>query len=155
MSITLWPMLLLAPVLLLVIHSDLARLTISNRLVLAALALAVLTLPVLAPGELTARLVAALAVFAILLLLFARGLMGGGDVKMLPAVVLFVPPEHWSLFALLFSGALLLGVAGVSAARAAAGGATGWEALDTPGAFPMGVSIGLSGLALPAVAALL
>ena len=154
MSAGLWPLLLLVPLLAAVIHDDLTRLTISNRLVLAVRALAAVTLPFAAPGELAARLLAALAVFGALLVLFARGLMGGGDVKMLPAVVLFVPPEHWSLFALLLSASLLLGVAGVGAARAAFGGATGWEALDTPGAFPMGVSIGLAGLALP-VAALL
>ena len=148
------PMLLLAPLLVAVAFGDLARLRISNRLVLAALILFATSVPLFAPDELSLRLAAGVAVFLALAVLFALGLMGGGDVKMLPAVVLFVPPEHWGNFALVLSAALLAGVAGVGVARAAVGsrGPTGWLAIDTPRAFPMGVSIALAGLLLPILA---
>lgn len=145
------PMLLLAPLLVAVAFGDLARLRISNRLVLAVLILFVTSVPLFAPDELVLRLAAGFAVFLALAGLFALGLMGGGDAKMLPAVVLFVPPEHWGDFALVLSAALLAGVAGVGAARATVGsrGPTGLLAIDTPKAFPMGVSIALAGLLLP------
>ena len=157
MSAALLPLVLLAPVLVAVVLGDLARLTISNRLVVIALAMGAVLVPLLAWDEAALRAGAALAVFAPLLVFFALGLMGGGDVKMLPVLVFFVPPEHWALAANLFSAALLLGVAGTVLARAAVAGRppTGWLALDTPRAFPMGVAIGGAGLALPLAATLL
>jgi prepilin peptidase CpaA len=147
-------MVLLAPVLIAVALGDLSRLRISNRLVAVTLVLFAITVPIFAADEIALRLAAGLAIFAVLTVLFALGLMGGGDVKMLPAVLLFVPPEHWGNFAFLLSFALLLGVTGVGAARMAVSsrGPTGWLALDTPRAFPMGVSIALAGLLLPAFA---
>ena len=152
MSASLIPMILLTPVLAATAVGDLARLRISNRLVLVALFLFAASVPIFAPAEIVPRLAAALVVFAALAVLFALRLMGGGDVKMLSTVVLFVPPDDWSTFALALSIALLAGAAGVGAVRSALvrRGPTGWLALDTPRAFPMGVSIALAGLMLPA-----
>lgn len=150
------PLLLLAPVLLIVAVEDLRRLTISNRLVLLALILFGATAPFLAPGEILWRAAAGLSLFAVLIGFFALGMLGGGDVKMLPAVVLFVPSAHWGSFATLLALTLLLGVIGVIGARSAATrlGPTGWLALDRPGTFPMGVSIAGAGLLLPALSAI-
>ncbi len=147
---TLLPLLALCPILLAVAFTDLSRLRIPNALVLAALALFAATCLTLPQDEILARLAAAGLAFLLLLPLFALRLMGGGDIKMLPAMVLFVPALHWQLFAGLFSAALVAGVVAIGLARLATDRATptGWLAIDTPRAFPMGLSIAVAGIAL-------
>jgi prepilin peptidase CpaA len=149
---TLLPIIALCPVLVAVAVRDLSQLRIPNALVLAAVVIFAACYPLLPAGEISDRLLAAAVVFAMLLPLFAARLIGGGDAKMLPAVVLFVPPDHWQQYGLLLSASLVVGVIAVGTARAAVSGyvPTGWAALDRRGTFPMGLSIALSGLALAA-----
>lgn len=140
----------LSPVLIAVAIKDLSELRIPNALVIVSVMIFAVSCGWLPFGELADRFTAAAITFGILLLLFAGRLVGGGDVKMLPALVLFVPPSHWGDFGALLSAALVVGVIGICVARAAVSRSvpTGWLALDRPGTFPMGVSIALSGLAL-------
>ncbi len=140
----------LSPVLIAVAIKDLSELRIPNALVIVAVMIFAVSSGWLPFDELANRLVAAAITFGILLLLFAGRFVGGGDVKMLPALVLFVPPTHWTDFGALLATALVIGVIGICIARAAVSRRvpTGWLALDRPGTFPMGVSIALSGLAL-------
>jgi len=146
------PLLALSPVLVAVAIRDLSQLRIPNSLVLIALFIFAVSCTLLPAGEIAYRCIAAAITFALLLPLFAGRLVGGGDVKMLPALVLFVPPEHWQDFGTLLSISLVVGVIGICGARVATSGRvpTGWLALDRRGTFPMGVSIALSGLALTA-----
>jgi prepilin peptidase CpaA len=140
----------LSPILVAVAIKDLSELRIPNALVLFTMMIFAVTCWWLPLAELADRFLAAAITFGLLLLLFAGRLVGGGDVKMLPALVLFVPPSHWTEFGALLSAALVVGVIGIGVARAAisGGGPSGWLALDRPRTFPMGVSIALSGLAL-------
>ncbi|HVF83474.1 MAG TPA: prepilin peptidase [Sphingomicrobium sp.] len=88
-------MLLLALLLVRVVVTDLRSYTISNRLNLAIAALAPLYwwsigLPVWPDVAMQVGL--ALTVFALFALLFAAGLMGGGDVKLAAALALWFAP---------------------------------------------------------------
>ena len=150
------PLLLLAPVLVCAALGDLRHMRIPNVLSLAGLALFALCLPLIGLAELPLRIAAAGAVFAAGFALFAVGLVGGGDVKLLSVLVLFVPPDVWALYANLLAASLLAGVAFVMAVQAIPNGAgSAWAVRRNRGSFPMGLSIALSGLTLPLAMALL
>lgn len=146
------PLLLLAPVLVAVAWFDLRYMRIPNYLVAAALVLFVLTLPLLGWGEIGARLAAATLVFAFGASLFAFSLFGGGDVKMMAALMLFVPSSSYTLFAMGFSVAMLAGIAAVVALRQVPFlDRSAWVSLQGHGTFPMGISIAGCGLVHPLV----
>ena len=72
---------------------DVRSRTIPNWLTASALVLALALAAVAGPAELGARLLVAVAVLAVGLVLFRRGILGGGDVKMLVAVAALVGLE--------------------------------------------------------------
>ena len=144
------PLLLLAPVMVAVAYSDLRYLRIPNILGLVALVLFVVTAPLLTFGELGWRMTAAAVVFAIGFAMFALRLIGGGDVKILAALLLFIPSQTYSLFALNFSASLLLGIAFILTVRALPlFRQSQFVSLNTKSGFPMGISIALSGILHP------
>ncbi|MCU4654263.1 prepilin peptidase [Roseibacterium sp. SDUM158016] len=144
------PLLLLAPILVATAYFDLRYMRIPNWLVLAAVALFALSMPVLDWPEIAARLTASGLVFAAGAALFALRLFGGGDVKMMAALMLFVPSSNYTIFALGFSVAMLAGMATVFALRQVPLlGHSSWVALRGKGTFPMGVSIAGCGLLHP------
>lgn len=123
---------------------DLRRMRIPNWL---NGALALLFLPVaaltLSPEAALWRLAVAAGVLAAGYALFAAGRMGGGDVKMLAAAALWVPPGQAGAAMFLLSVALLAGLALVLGARRLAPADTRWRGLSRHARrFPMGVSIG-------------
>ena len=144
------PLVLLAPLLVAVGYFDLKYMRIPNVVVLLAIALFVVTAPLVGWQELGLRLAVAGGVLALGFALFAVGIWGGGDVKMLAALMLFVPSQTYTLFALGFSAAMLLGIATILVLRAVpflAG--SSWISLQQRGTFPMGISIALAGLQHP------
>lgn len=147
------PLLLLGPVLVAAAYCDLRHMRIPNALSLIALAIFALSAPFfLGVDALAARVAVAAAVLVVGFVCFALGLLGGGDVKIFSALLLFVPTETMSLFLLLFSAAMILGMALMPVLRAVPGAAeTGWVSLRRDAKFPMGISIALSGLAHPVV----
>lgn len=158
-GVTAWdvlPIALLAPVLVFVALSDLRRMRIPNAASLLMLGLFVLCVPFVGTGESLLRAAAGAVVFTAFFALFAANLVGGGDAKVLPALVLFVPSPLWVIYANLLALSLLVGIAAVLAVQAIPnGGASAWAVRRNRGAFPMGLSIALSGLLLPPVALLL
>ena len=141
------PLVLLTPVLCAVAWSDLRHLRIPNRLVGVALGLFVLCIPLLTGSEVAWRLGAALVVFALGTLAFALRLVGGGDVKMLAALMLFVPSQTWNVFGYGLSLALVAGVLVVLALRAAPVLRNADLAvIRARGKFPMGISLALAGI---------
>jgi prepilin peptidase CpaA len=72
--------------------SDLKSYTIPNWLSIAIVALFILHVIAAPPGlvDLAIRLVIAAAIFAVSALLFAKGIWGGGDAKLLSSLVLWV-----------------------------------------------------------------
>lgn len=144
------PLLCLAPVLMAVAYFDLKYMRIPNWLVYIALALFVVTVPLIGWEEAGLRFLAGLLIFAIGVASFAMGWFGGGDVKMLAALVLFVPSPTYYLFAFGFSAAMLIGVSFVLMLRAAPGSdRIEYKGLQARGKFPMGISIAGAGLAHP------
>ncbi len=124
-------------------RSDLRHLRIPNSHVLVVLALFVLTAPFL-PGwsELGARLLAAAIAFAVGFVLFVLRLFGGGDVKMLPAILLMVPSDNQLVFLQLFAGSLLVTSLGALALqRLPAAQRLGWQSVRTAGHVPVGVAM--------------
>lgn len=144
------PLILLAPLLAYMAYCDMRFMRIPNSLVLAMLLIFVLTAPLLPMDSILARLAAASVVFVIGFATFAVRLFGGGDVKALSALILFLPPHTWLEFCYVFSIAMLVGMAFIVTLRAAPRAQTSsWVSMRARGMFPMGVSIALAGLMHP------
>jgi len=151
----LMPLVLVAPLLAWGAVSDLRRMRIPNAVSLVLVAVFAVAAAVAPPDDLLPRVAIAAAVFAAGLLAYLFGLFGGGDVKMLSALLLFVPVPTLLLFAYVFSAAMLVGIAAVLALRRLpAARRSGWKSISGATGFPMGLSIALAGLAHPAAAAL-
>jgi prepilin peptidase CpaA len=150
------PLFLLAPVLAAVAYFDLRYMRIPNALVLMALLLFLASAPFLALPEIGIRLAVAALVLVIGFALFAAGLFGGGDAKMMAALMLFVPSGSYTLFAYGFSMAMMAGIGLVLMLRCVPVlTRSSWVSLRQKGTFPMGISIAMTGLMHPlAVASL-
>lgn len=145
------------PVALWAAWSDLARMTIPNRAVLALLAGFAVAAPLtLAAPEIGARTFQGAVVLAGGVALYAAGLLGAGDAKFGAAMALYVAPAHAVAFALLLSAALLAafllhrGARMVPMVRAATPDWASWERPE----FPMGAALGPALAAYLALAAL-
>ncbi|MEH6833882.1 MULTISPECIES: A24 family peptidase [Falsihalocynthiibacter] len=141
------PLLLFTPVLLYVAQSDLRWMRIPNTASLLGIGLFVVTIPLIGLEEAISRILPALIVFCIGFALFLLRIFAGGDVKILAVLMLFIPSGTLSLFALVFSGAMLLGIVAVTATRALAlPQLRGWVSMRARGMMPMGLSISLAGI---------
>src|SRR5690606_41800153 len=102
------------------------------------------------------RVAAPAAVFALRFVTSLFGLFGGGDVKMLSALVLFVPVSTLALFAYVFSAAMLAGMAAILLLRRLpAAQRLGWKSSSGSTGVPMRLSSAMAGLAHPAAATFL
>jgi prepilin peptidase CpaA len=143
-------LLMLAPVLLAVAYFDLRYLRIPNILSLIGLGIFALTFPLLGWSETLARLAVAAAVLLVGTLAFAARLFGGGDVKILSVLMLFIPSGSLMLYSWGFSAAMMLGILIVLVLRRTpVVRHSSWKGIRSKGKFPMGISIALSGLVHP------
>lgn len=150
------PLLILAPVLVMVAWSDLRHLRIPNALSLVAIGLFALCAMMAPPADLGLRVGIAGMVFALGFIGFCRGLWGGGDVKFLAALMLFVPVTTLAVFSYVFSASMLAGIALVlGLRRLPAASGFGWKSMSGSTKFPMGLSIAMAGLLHPLVVTLL
>ena len=85
--------------------SDIRYYILSNKLCLSVLLLyPIFLISLLIQGRfpgleyLLYSVAIAVGVFIFLLILFARGIMGGGDVKLIPVVALWAGPDLWLIF---------------------------------------------------------
>lgn len=140
------PLLLALPLFLWSAWTDYRFMRIRNVVVLAALAVFVLTVPFIGVQEALYRGLAALLVFAVAFSMFAVRALGGGDVKLGSAMLLFVPSGTYTLFAYAFSLALLVTIVGFTAARRMlVQGRSGAVSMRAKGMVPMGVAFALAG----------
>lgn len=147
---TLLPLILMSPILAAAAYHDMRYMRIPNILSLLALGLFVATLPLLPVGEIGARLLAAALVFAFGIVVFALRLFGGGDVKLMAVLMLFIPSQSHAIFAFGFSAAMLIGVAFIMTLRAAPWlSSSDWITIRQRGTFPMGISIAAAGIMHP------
>ncbi|MBF9043540.1 hypothetical protein HKCCE4037_09385 [Rhodobacterales bacterium HKCCE4037] len=140
---------LLVPLLGAVIYFDLRLMRLPNLLSWLFVLVFLVSLPWAADWrDAGFQVLAAAIVFAIGLAANAAKLVGGGDVKVLAALVLNIPTGALLLFFGLLCGALFFGILVLELVRRRVSPPTGWRALDEKkGRFPVGLSIGLAGLA--------
>jgi prepilin peptidase CpaA len=144
------PLVLLVPVLLAVGYFDMRYMLIPNRLVLLSLTLFGLCAFLLPTDELVTRLMVGFGVLLFGFVAFALNLFGGGDVKMLACLALFIPATTYPAFFQLFAVALAFGMLAVLAIRRMPGAeSSSWRGLNEKRGFPMGVSIALAGILHP------
>lgn len=141
----LWFLPFATPIAIWVAWSDLARMKIPNRAVLALVAVFALIGLIALPLDVWAwRWVNLLVVLAIGFIANMAGLLGAGDAKFAAAMAPFVPVEDVTLFMYLFAATLLVGFVthrlarAIKPIRAATPGWESWEHKD----FPMGLCLG-------------
>lgn len=141
------PLWLFCPVLVAVAASDLARMKIPNRLVAIGFVLFLVTLPFIDFHEAVARARDGAICFGLCLVLFAMGWLGGGDAKMLPVVFLFIPSPWVISYMFGFAASLMIGMILIWALRMMFGHPdSAWKSMQPGAAFPMGISMAMSGL---------
>ena len=144
-SAALWFLPFATPIAIWVAWSDMARMKIPNKAVLALVAVfAVVGMIALPLPDYGWRWVHLVVVLALGFIANAAGLLGAGDAKFAAAMTPFVLREDIVLFAYLFAAVLLAGFAThrlacrVPAIRARTPGWESWERKD----FPMGLCLG-------------
>jgi len=139
--------------------SDLATRTIPNRLCIGIASAGLLARIVTALPEAMASAAVAAGVFLVLILLHARGVLGGGDVKLSAAIVLGLSPAGSYLFMIvtILSGGLLallhLSLRLLPRAAPAPAGASPWRRVSAVerwrikrrGPLPYGIAIACGG----------
>ncbi|SDL41668.1 prepilin peptidase CpaA [Aliiruegeria lutimaris] len=144
------PICLASPLLLWMAYSDLRYMRIPNWLVLGLVAIFLISMPFLPRDSVVSRLFTASLVFVICGFAFAVGFFGGGDAKVLPALILLVPSETLQFFGLVFSGSMMIGLGFVVAVQMVPQARNSrWLGIRAQGMFPMGVSISIAGLVHP------
>ena len=144
------PLFLISPILIAVAYCDLRFMRIPNLLSVLMLAIFLVSSLILPPEDLPARIVVAALVFGLGFTGFCFHILGGGDVKILSALILFVPLQDLALFSYLFSAALLVGIAVIlTLRRLPLATDHGWKSISGSSRFPMGISIALAGIIYP------
>lgn len=132
--------------------SDFNHLKIRNVQVIVGLAVFLVISPFLLDlNEISFRLLSAVLTFGICFILFSLRLIGGGDAKMMPVVLLFVPSDEVVLFLRIFAGALLLvSLGALFIQRTPRLRRAGWTTAQERRQVPVGVAMALSAAALAA-----
>jgi prepilin peptidase CpaA len=140
------PLALLACILAFSAFSDARQLRIPNLHVVAVIGLFALAASFsLSWPDLAERLIAAGITFGIGFVLFALRLFGGGDVKMMSAMMLYIPASHLALYLFVFSCALLVSSLAITVLNhARSESLQNWEGFQTRGHIPVGVALFLS-----------
>lgn len=139
----------LAVLLVVMIVTDLRLMRIPDVLTIGFVILFAAHAAVIGPGIwLVWQIGLAVAVFVLGFIAFGFNLMGGGDTKVLPALVLFVPISHLSAAMLVFAASLLISILTLLIVRRVwARPDHDWAAFRET-ALPMGLPIGITGLVL-------
>jgi len=131
-------------------YFDLRHMRIPNALSWILVVLFGMTFFFTDTGEFLLHILIASTVFAVSFTAFCFRILGGGDVKILSALVLFVPIHELAIFANVLSVALLFGVIVVLGLRRLLTVPNpNWKFLSGCTGFPMGVSIAAAGIVHP------
>lgn len=150
------PLLFLAPILVAVAYFDVRFMRIPNAFALVTVVLFILTLPLIGWDEAGRRVFAAALVLCAGVFIYLLRIIGAVDVKMIAALVLFVPSQSHLIFGATFAAVLLLGIMCFALLRQAPRvRALDLASMKQSGTFPMGVAIAGSGLSLPILLAAL
>ena len=133
------------PILLATAIFDLREMRIPNWLSWAGIAVFLACMPILGPDEWFSRSLVGITAFVICFGLFVVGWLGGGDAKILPVTMLYVPLSHIELFLFSFSASMILGMLAIWTARLKYSNPSAkWVSMKPGAAFPMGISIAAS-----------
>lgn len=144
---TLFPLALMLPVLGFAAYTDLTRMKIPNKLSLIGIAIFVVCIPFIPLEETGMRFLSAAILFAVMFILFALGLFGGGDVKLMSVLMLFIPSNSLFAFAYIFSASMFVGILIVLILQSFPTLVPShWLSAQRKGHFPMGISIALAGI---------
>lgn len=140
--------LLIAALLITVILFDVRVMRLPNWLALAFVAVFIGLISWTLPFDTTLWRVAVAGVVLIIgIALNAARLVGGGDVKVLAALLLLIPTPQLLNFAFLFFICLFVGILALLLLRKIWPNAqTSWRGLRAGERYPMGISIGVAGL---------
>jgi prepilin peptidase CpaA len=131
---------------------DLRHYRIPNALIVLGLALFLATAATLGLDEASSRLLQGGITFAICFTLFGLGLMGGGDAKLFPVVLLFVPFGEVATYLFCLAFGLALGLGGLTFLRRRQIAPSGdWAAFERQDGFPVGLAIAISAVTFAAV----
>ncbi len=142
------PLWVFSPMFVAIAWTDFSQMRIPNLYCIIGLAVFVMALPVLAWDEIVVRGISSITCFVVCFALFAAGWLGGGDAKILPVVVLLIPPPYLPTYLFLFSAAMAAGLLGMPLVRLCAGRTDRFVSLGQSREFPMGIAIGLAGFVL-------
>lgn len=147
-TVATWGHWALVPLLIAVILYDVRFMRLPNLLALLfAMVFAVTIAWTLPLGELVWRVGVALIVLSIGIAANTAKLLGGGDVKILSALVLFVPRSHLLASAFILCICMIVGIfVLLSLRRLLRGVYPTWSGLQEGARYPMGISIGMAGL---------
>ena len=141
------PLIIGVPVLAVAAFSDVRNLRIPNVLSILLILVFLGSCFFLTIPEIGHRVLFSFVTLSLGFALFAMGFVGGGDVKLLAALVLLIPASSIVSFAYVFSFSLFLGVFSIVFARSVVVAAdTEWAGLSQGRDFPMGVSIAAAGV---------
>lgn len=147
-AIDFWTSIVYLPVLSAVGLSDLRYMKIPNKMSFWGLGIFLLAVPVIGTDTALMRLAIASIAFAICFGLFSIGWLGGGDAKILPVTLLFVPAQImpiYPIYLVSFSICMLAGMIFVWCVRQQYLHAhSSWVFLRPGTLFPMGISIATS-----------
>ncbi|MDW4499967.1 prepilin peptidase [Sulfitobacter sp. D35] len=142
---TLLPLIFACPLILLAAWIDLREMRIPDGLVVAGLAIFVLTAPFVGIEEALWRLVAGTVAFALCFVLFGLRVFGGGDAKFFPVLVLYVPHGELAAFLAVFGvsmAACMIGIVGLR--QTASLPEARWKSMQDDGRFPMGTAFAMT-----------
>ena len=141
----LWFLPLVLPICIWVAWSDLSRMKIRNKAVLALAAIFLLVgLAALEPSEYLWRIVTMVVVLFIGIVVNAAGLAGAGDAKFIAAASPFIDPEDGVMLCMIFAANLLAAFTAHRIAKHSAlrNLAPDWDSWSRGRKFPMGFSLG-------------
>ncbi len=149
---TVWvPLWVYSPIFVAIAWTDFSQMRIPNLYCWIGLAVFLVTLPALTIDDILLRVLSGVICFAICFGLFAAGWLGGGDAKVLPIVILLIPPTFMSTYFLLLAAGMAVGLLGLPLARRFAGPSCRIVSLSQKREFPMGIAIGSAGVVLAAL----
>ncbi len=141
-TVELWVAYTFLPILAVTAFFDLREMRIPNWLSWQGLALFAFCLPILGIDVWGVRALVGACAFAVCFGLYAMGWLGGGDAKIFPVTMLFVPISVLPLYMFSFSAAMCAGMIGIWCARSVyASPDSNWVSMKPGAAFPMGISI--------------
>ena len=139
------PLLVVSPIILAGAWTDLRLMRIPDALVIMALFVFAASAPFLGWQDTSLRLFGGVCAFVLCFALFGFRIIGGGDAKLFPVLVLFIPPAVYAEFMLVFGISLGVSMAALlTLRRMTVTAGSLWKGFARQSGIPMGVAFALA-----------